>query len=110
MLSLHVCLASRRLKRNWHPCILSSPQTINTELTSLLGIKYPVLLAGMNAVAHSELVAAVTNAGGMGTIGGLTMTPAFLRKVTPEIISYLPRVPVGSTAREDPRRTHGEIH
>ena len=55
-------------------------QTIHTELTSLLKIKYPVMLAGMNAVATSELVAAVTNAGGIGTIGGLTMTPKMLQK------------------------------
>lgn len=38
------------------------------------------MLAGMNAVATSELVAAVTNAGGIGTLGGLTMTPKMLQK------------------------------
>jgi len=54
-------------------------ETINTPLTDLLKIKYPVMLAGMNAVATSELVAAVTNAGGIGTIGGLTMTPKMLQ-------------------------------
>ncbi|CAK0906718.1 unnamed protein product [Prorocentrum cordatum] len=54
-------------------------ETIHTPLTELLGIKYPVMLAGMNAVATSELVAAVTNAGGIGTIGGLTMTPKMLQ-------------------------------
>ena len=36
------------------------PETIKTRLTELLGIKYPILLAGMNAVAHSDLVAART--------------------------------------------------
>jgi NAD(P)H-dependent flavin oxidoreductase YrpB (nitropropane dioxygenase family) len=55
-------------------------ETINTPLTELLKIKYPVMLAGMNAVATSELVAAVTNAGGIGTLGGLTMTPKMLQK------------------------------
>jgi len=54
-------------------------ETIHTPLTQLLGIKYPVMLAGMNAVATAELVAAVTNAGGIGTIGGLTMTPNMLQ-------------------------------
>lgn len=54
-------------------------ETINTPLTELLGIKYPVMLAGMNAVATSELVSAVSNAGGIGTIGGLTMTPKVLQ-------------------------------
>jgi len=32
----------------------------------MLGIKHPVILAGMNAVAHADLVAAVSNAGGLG--------------------------------------------
>ena len=34
----------------------------------------------MNAVAHADLVAAVTNAGGIGTIGGLTLSPKALRR------------------------------
>jgi len=55
-------------------------ETIVTPLSKLLKIKYPILLAGMNGVAHSELAAAVTNAGGLGVIGGLSMTPKFLRQ------------------------------
>lgn len=47
--------------------------TLKTPLTELLGIDTPVLLAGMNGVSHSELAAAVTNGGGLGVIGGLTM-------------------------------------
>mmetsp|Transcript_23581 Transcript_23581/g.35602 ORF Transcript_23581/g.35602 Transcript_23581/m.35602 type:complete len:352 (-) Transcript_23581:409-1464(-) len=53
---------------------------INTELTKLLGIEHPVMLAGMNGVSHSDLAAAVSNAGGIGTIGGLTMSPKVLRQ------------------------------
>ena len=37
--------------------------TIQTPLTSLLGIKYPIILAGMNKAAGPALAAAVTNAG-----------------------------------------------
>mmetsp|Transcript_35628 Transcript_35628/g.69912 ORF Transcript_35628/g.69912 Transcript_35628/m.69912 type:complete len:358 (+) Transcript_35628:40-1113(+) len=55
-------------------------ETIRTPLTELLGIQKPIILAGMNAVAHSRLVAAVSNAGGLGVIGGLTLTPKILRK------------------------------
>eukprot|EP00440_Ansanella_granifera_P036697 gb/GFBE01039810.1/.p1 GENE.gb/GFBE01039810.1/~~gb/GFBE01039810.1/.p1 ORF type:complete len:359 (+),score=86.43 gb/GFBE01039810.1/:1-1077(+) len=58
---------------------MADMETINTPLTKLLNIRYPVMLAGMNAVATSELVSAVTNAGGIGTIGGLTMTPHMLQ-------------------------------
>merc|ERR1719284_920801 len=60
-------------------------ETIHTPLTEMLGIKYPVMLAGMNAVATSELVAAVMNAGGIGTIGGLTMTPNMLQTEINEV-------------------------
>ena len=38
-------------------------QTIETPLTQLLGVKYPIILAGMNKAAGPQLAAAVTNAG-----------------------------------------------
>lgn len=53
--------------------------TISTPLTRLFGIKYPIILAGMNQAAGPELAAAVTNAGGLGVIGGVGYTPDFLR-------------------------------
>jgi len=34
----------------------------------------------MNSISMHELVAAVSNAGGIGTLGGLNMTPSFLKK------------------------------
>eukprot|EP00927_Polykrikos_kofoidii_P043709 TRINITY_DN3778_c0_g1_i2.p1 TRINITY_DN3778_c0_g1~~TRINITY_DN3778_c0_g1_i2.p1 ORF type:complete len:372 (-),score=71.54 TRINITY_DN3778_c0_g1_i2:145-1143(-) len=40
------------------------------------------MLAGMNGVSHSDLAAAVSNAGGIGSIGGLTMRP---KQLTQEI-------------------------
>ena len=42
---------------------------LRTELCELLGMESPVLLAGMNAAAHAELVSAVSLAGGLGTLG-----------------------------------------
>ena len=36
---------------------------LKTPLTDLLGIQHPVMLAGMNGVAHADLAAAVSNAG-----------------------------------------------
>eukprot|EP00484_Ammonia_sp_Unknown_P012113 CAMPEP_0197074230 /NCGR_PEP_ID=MMETSP1384-20130603/211007_1 /TAXON_ID=29189 /ORGANISM="Ammonia sp." /LENGTH=371 /DNA_ID=CAMNT_0042513071 /DNA_START=8 /DNA_END=1123 /DNA_ORIENTATION=+ len=53
--------------------------TINTPFTRALGIKYPILLAGMNKASGPKLAAAVTNAGGLGVIGGLGFTPRILR-------------------------------
>ncbi len=41
---------------------------MNTKLTKLLGIKYPIIQGAMAWVSDSELVAAVANAGGTGVI------------------------------------------
>lgn len=43
-------------------------------------MKYPVMLAGMNGVSHADLCAAVSNAGGIGCIGGLTLSPKVLKQ------------------------------
>ncbi|KAH7890889.1 2-nitropropane dioxygenase [Phlebopus sp. FC_14] len=57
--------------------------TITTPVTELFGIKHPILLAGMNVAAGPELAAAVTNAGGLGVIGGHGYTPKVLRQQIP---------------------------
>jgi NAD(P)H-dependent flavin oxidoreductase YrpB (nitropropane dioxygenase family) len=61
---------------------------LRTVLCDILGIEYPVLLAGMGPtaggftgpVATAEVVAAVSNAGGLGVIGGAGYTPERLRQ------------------------------
>jgi len=68
---------------------MSSPQQIRTKLTDLLKIKHPVMLAGMNVAAGPKLAAAVTNAGGLGVIGGVGYTPDMLREQIAELKSYL---------------------
>ena len=60
---------------------MSSPPPLQTPLCELLGIKYPILLAGMARTSGGPLAAAVSNAGGMGCIGGLGYTPAQLQEV-----------------------------
>src|SRR3990172_2959256 len=45
-----------------------------------LGIRFPVFQAGMGFVAHAELAAAVSNAGGLGCIGAGTMNDRELRE------------------------------
>jgi len=59
---------------------MASKNTIRTPLTALLGIKHPIFLAGMNVAAGPELAAAVTNAGGIGVIGGVGYSPKFLQQ------------------------------
>jgi enoyl-[acyl-carrier protein] reductase II len=41
---------------------------MRTRLTSLLGIKHPLVLPGMSWISTPELVAAVSNAGGLGVL------------------------------------------
>ncbi len=60
---------------------------LRTPLCDLLGIEYPVISAGMGpvgggsrAVALAELTAAVSNAGGLGVIGGAGFSPDRLRE------------------------------
>ena len=42
----------------------------NTSITALLGIKHPILLAPMDLVSGARLTAAVSDAGGLGILGG----------------------------------------
>jgi enoyl-[acyl-carrier protein] reductase II len=51
---------------------------MRTRLTDLLGVRHPVMLAGMGGVSYSALAAAVSNVGGYGCLGASTMTSAQL--------------------------------
>lgn len=46
---------------------------MRTRLTDLLDIEHPIMLAGMGGVSYHALVAAVSEAGGIGTLGASTM-------------------------------------
>ncbi len=52
----------------------------HNPLCQALGIRFPVLQAGMYQVALGALAAAVSEAGGLGTIGSAFMSPEELRK------------------------------
>src|SRR5574341_550919 len=52
---------------------------LQTPICDRLGIEYPVFLAGMGGVSLSRLVAAVSNAGGLGIMGAATLGPDQLR-------------------------------
>eukprot|EP00041_Stephanoeca_diplocostata_P014459 m.262943 g.262943 ORF g.262943 m.262943 type:complete len:356 (-) comp19705_c0_seq1:464-1531(-) len=57
-----------------------SIETISTPFCKRLGIQRPIILAGMATVSSPELAAAVTNAGGLGVIGGAFIPVDKLRK------------------------------
>jgi nitronate monooxygenase len=54
---------------------------LKTKITEMLGIEHPIIQGGMHYVGFAELAAAVSNAGGLGIITGLTQkTPQDLAK------------------------------
>ncbi|MGB2695923.1 MAG: nitronate monooxygenase [Dehalococcoidia bacterium] len=53
---------------------------LHTPICDYFGIEYPIFLAGMGGVSTAPLVAAVSNAGGLGVIGAATMGPDELRE------------------------------
>lgn len=59
---------------------------LKTELCDMFHIRYPLFLAGMaGGLATVELVAAVSNAGGLGTLGAAYMDPVSIREAIREI-------------------------
>lgn len=58
---------------------------LRTELCDLLDIEYPIILAGMAEHAGVELTAAVSEAGGLGVLGALPMSPDELDEAIREI-------------------------
>jgi nitronate monooxygenase len=54
--------------------------TIRTVLSQMFGLTYPLVLAPMGAVSGGELAAAVSNAGGLGLVGGGYGDPQWLAR------------------------------
>lgn len=53
---------------------------LKTTLTEMLGIEHPIIQGGMQYVGYAEMASAVSNAGGLGILTGLTQpTPDALR-------------------------------
>jgi NADH:quinone reductase (non-electrogenic) len=54
---------------------------MKTKITEMFGIEHPIIQGGMHYVGFAEMAAAVSNAGGLGIITGLTQrTPENLQK------------------------------
>jgi enoyl-[acyl-carrier protein] reductase II len=53
--------------------------TFKTPICDLLEIDVPILLAGMGGVAYADVCAAVSNAGGFGTLGMASKNPEGIR-------------------------------
>ena len=59
----------------------SREPALKTRITQLFGIEHPIIQGGMHFVGFAELASAVSNAGGLGIITGLTQrTPQNLKE------------------------------
>ena len=58
---------------------------MRTRLTDLLGIAHPIVLPGMTYIAVPSLVAAVSNAGGLGILAAGALTPEGCREAIREV-------------------------
>ena len=58
----------------------ASRPVFHTRLCDLLGIDYPILQSGMGGIAGPDLVATVSNAGGLGILAGFLLTADQLRE------------------------------
>jgi enoyl-[acyl-carrier protein] reductase II len=60
---------------------------MKTRITELLGINYPIMLAGMAFVSLPKLVAAVSNAGGIGMLNSVAYAPHQMKEVIQQVKS-----------------------
>jgi enoyl-[acyl-carrier protein] reductase II len=60
---------------------------MKTRITELLGINHPIMLAGMAFVSLPKLVAAVSNAGGIGMLNSVAYTPNQIKDVIKQVKS-----------------------
>jgi nitronate monooxygenase len=59
---------------------MKESKALKTRICDMLGIEYPILLAGMGASAGPTLAAAVSNAGGLGVLGATGLSPDEVRQ------------------------------
>jgi enoyl-[acyl-carrier protein] reductase II len=58
---------------------------LKTRMTEMFGIQHPIMLAGMNWITEPKLVAAVCNAGGLGTLAIAQYSPDDTRKAIRQV-------------------------
>ncbi len=58
---------------------------IKTKMTEMFTIQHPIMLAGMNWISTPKLVAAVSSAGGLGTLAIAQYSPDDARKYIRQI-------------------------
>jgi enoyl-[acyl-carrier protein] reductase II len=58
---------------------------MKTRITKLLGIEYPIILSGMSWISIPHMVAAVSNAGGLGMLATGPMNAEMTRAARDQV-------------------------
>jgi NAD(P)H-dependent flavin oxidoreductase YrpB (nitropropane dioxygenase family) len=84
-----------------------APKTIfKTRITEILGIEYPIICGGMNLISRAELVAAVSNAGGLGILISTIFQSKKQLRGEIKNTKVLTDKPIGVNINVSPRRLH----
>src|SRR3954465_12785046 len=65
----------------------TTPTWANTRVSARLGIKYPIIQGPLGGLSSQRLTAAVSNYGGLGSFGGVGLTPSAIADVIAELRS-----------------------
>src|SRR5258708_4424406 len=71
--------------------ISSSPQWNKTRISSSLGVEYPIIQGPLGGLSTQRLTAAVSNFGGLGSLGAHGLSPSAIKDVITEIRALTPR-------------------
>ena len=79
----------------------AQPAALETPLTTLTGIRYPIVQTGMGYVAGPRLAAATCRAGGLGIVAAATMTIAEMTAAISSVRERSGGAPFGVNIRAD---------
>lgn len=79
---------------------MTTDPRLQTRITELFGVRYPIVQTGMGWVANAKLTAATANAGGLGIIAAAPMTFEQMRQAIEEVRTLTDK-PFGVNLRTD---------
>src|SRR5712671_3814587 len=65
----------------------SAPTWAKTRVSARLGIEYPIIQGPFGGLSSQRLTAAVSNYGGLGSLGALGLAPSAIKDVIAELRS-----------------------
>src|SRR3954471_22200211 len=71
----------------WKSGDMTSASWINTKVSARLGVKYPIIQGPLGGVASQRLTAAVSNFGGLGSFGAVSLSAGAIQEVIAELRS-----------------------